>query len=261
MTDDTNETVGAEAPEGMTSVAPPEVQALSLSDKFVGVLTEPAPTYENVRAAGPRTSDWLVPVFLTALILVVGMFIRFSNPEFMAQITEQQSKALQQRVDSGEMTAEQAEQAIEQGAKFTKILGPIGAGIGYIVVFFILALLYWLVVRFVMRGDVNYSLILSAAGLAAFIGAIDQVVSLLLFLVTGKAFANLSPALFLGGDVSSMSHRVLMILNPIGIWSYYVLGIGFEKVAAISRTKAMIAAFGFFVLVSLGSIFGAFGGM
>lgn len=261
MTDDTiNEP--ETGTEGMRTIPPPPVEALSITDKFVGILTEPSPTYENVRAAGPRTTDWLVPVALTALVLIVGMFLRFSNPEFMAQIQEQQTKSLQEQVDKGSLTEEQADQAVQQMESmqgFIKITGTISAGVGFVIVFFILCLFYWLVIRFVMKGDATFGLILSAAGLSTFISVIDQLVGLLLTFVTGKPFANLSPALLTGADMSSVTNRLLMMLNPIAIWSYYVLGIGFEKVAAISRTKGMIVAFAFFVLASVAGALSGFG--
>ncbi len=263
MTDDTTAVEPQMENTGMSSVPPPPVEALSISDKFIGIITEPAATYENVRAAGARTSDWLVPVFMVAVIMIVGMFLRFQNPEFMNTIVEKQAKDLSARVESGKMTQEQADQGLEQMENmqgFIKISGSIGAGIGFIIMFFVFGLLYWLLVRFVMRGDASFALILSAAGLSAYISGIDQLLSLLLSYVTGSPFANLSPTLFYSADMSAMSTRILMLLNPLSIWAFYVLGIGFEKVAEISRTKAMITAFIFWVLLSAMGVIGGFGG-
>lgn len=249
---------------GMTSEAPPPVEPLSVSDKFIGILTEPAATYENVRAAGARTSDWLLPVIVVALILGVGMFIRFSNPDMAAEMMQAQTEAIQERVDSGEMTPQEADQAATQLENMKGVIGVItagGAAIGYFIVFFIIALLYWVVVRFAMQGDAAYGMILSVMGLSAWINAIDQLVSLLLTFITGRMFANLSPALLTDGDITAMAPKLLMLLNPIAIWAVYLAGIGFEKTANISRTKAMIAAFGVWLLFSAVSIFMGWGGM
>jgi hypothetical protein len=220
-------------------------------------------TYENVRAAGARTTDWLIPVFLIAVIMIVGMFLRFQNPEFMNKIVDKQVKDLTESVESGSMTQEQADQALQQMESmsgFIKISGSIGAGIGYIIMFFVFCLLYWLLVRFGMRGDASFALILSAAGLSTYIAGIDQLVSLLLSFITGDPFANLSPTLFYSADMAAMSTRILMVLNPLSIWAFYVLGIGFEKVANISRTKAMIAAFVFWVVLSGIGVVSGYGG-
>ena len=250
---------------GMTSEAPPPVDPLSITDKFIGILTEPAATYENVRAAGARTSDWLLPVIVVALILGVGMFIRFSNPDMAAEMMQKQTEAVQERVDSGDMTQEEADMASSQLESMKGVIGIFsasGAAIGYFIVFFIIALLYWVIVRFVMQGDAAYGMMLSVLGLSAWINAIDQLVSLLLTFVTGSMFANLSPALFMCGDIMETSTKMMMLLNPIAIWAVYVAGIGFEKTANISRTKAMIAAFGFWIIFSvLSMLFGGMGGM
>ncbi|MBE0642843.1 MAG: YIP1 family protein [Bacteroidetes bacterium] len=262
MTDDTMANEPQPEGMGMSSVPPPPVEPLSITDKFIGILTEPSPTYENVRAAGARTSDWLVPVLITALILGVGMFLRFGNPTFMNTLAEKQTEELAKQVDSGRMTQEQADQQAQQFESmkgFIKISGTIGAAIGFIVVFFVLALLYWLAVRFGLKGDATFALILSAAGLSTYLSGIDQLVSLLLTFVTDKPFANLSPALFFDADIASMSTRFLMMLNPIAIWSYYVLGVGFEKVANISRVKGLAAAFAIWILFSLLGALAGFG--
>ncbi|PLX30896.1 MAG: hypothetical protein C0600_07200 [Ignavibacteria bacterium] len=249
---------------GMTSEAPPPVEPLSVTDKFIGILTEPAVTFENVRAAGQRTSDWIVPVIVVSLILGVGMFIRFSNPDMAAEMMQKQSEAVQAQVDSGDMTQEQADAASTQLESMKGVIGIISAAsaaIGYFFVFFFIALLYWLVVRFAMQGDASYGMILSVLGLSAWINAIDQLVSLLLTFITGSMFANLSPALFTDGDITAITPKLLMLLNPIAIWAVYVAGIGFEKTANISRTKAMIAAFGIWILFSGLSMVMGWGGM
>jgi hypothetical protein len=248
---------------GMTSEAPPPIEPLSITDKFIGVLTEPAPTFENVKAAGSRVSDWLLPVIVVSLILGIGMFIRFSNPTFVAQIMDKQAQAMQEQVDSGAMTQEQADQAMSQMENykgFMRIGGTVSSAIGYFIVFFIVAGLYWLIVRFVMKGDATFGLILSAVGLSAWINGIDQLVSLLLTFVSDSPFANLSPALFMDGDIADTSFKLMMLLNPIAIWAVYVMGIGFEKVATLSRSKAMIAAFGIWIIFSaISMLFGAAG--
>ena len=240
----------------------PSPEALSLSDKFVGILTEPSSTFAHIRATGPRTVDWLIPVLLMSIILGLSMFVRFSNPETAAQMMQQQEVAIQKQVDEGKMTQEQADQVHQQMAQFagfTRVFASLGAVLGYAVVFFILCLLYWLLVRFVMKGEVTFSFILSVVGLAAFITAIDQIIALLLMVLTNNAFANLSPALLFGGDPQSMSFRILLILAPLAVWAQYVIGVGFAKVANISVTKGMIAAFLVWGLFASLTVFTGFG--
>jgi hypothetical protein len=165
------------------------------------------------------------------------------------------------------MTQEQADQAISQMESmsgFFGIFGAISAAIGYFIVFFIIALFYWLVTKFIMKGEITYGLVLSAVGLSVIISIIDQLVSLLITFVTGKPFANLSPVLFMDANLATMGMgtKMLMMLNPIAIWSAWVLGIGLEKTAKISRTKGMIAAFSIWIIFTLLTLgMGGMGGM
>ncbi|MCZ7557299.1 MAG: YckD family protein [Bacteroidia bacterium] len=258
MSENLDEREGMGTTEEMVSQSEP----LSLTDKFIGVITEPADTFAIIRAAGPKTSDWIVPLLVMAIILGISMFVRFSNPETAAQMQQQQEMAIQKRVDAGQMTQEQADQTIEQMEQFggmTKIFAPIGAVLGYVAIFFLLCLFYWLIVRFIMKGDTNYSFILSVVGLSAFISAIDQIISILLMVVTGNAMANLSPALFVDSQAAGKTFYLLMVLAPISLWAQYVIGIGFAKTANISTAKGVIASFIVWLLFALLTVTTGFG--
>lgn len=239
----------------------PIVEPLSITDKFVGIFSEPSATYQNVRDAGARTSDWLVPLLVFVVILIAGTILRFSNPEFLEQIRQQQIDAIEQRVENGQMSQSQAEQAMEQletFAGFQKIIAPIGAAVGVVIVFFLIVLVYWFLSRMVFKGSATFALILSVVGLSFYIGVIDQLISILLMYVTGKPLATFSPTLLMASDSQSfqqMSYRLLSNLNPISIWSYCVVSIGIHKVAVISKGKAFGLVFGLWIIWILLSTF------
>lgn len=252
-----------EASNVATEVA--EVEPLSISDKFIGILSGPTEVFDNVRAAGSRTSDWLVPVAIVAVILALATAGRFMMPEIAAKMAAQQEEMFQKQVDKGAMTQDQADQAITQMESFkglTMVFGTLGAAIGYIIVFFLLCLFYWLLVRFAMGGDVTFGLIMSAVGLTSFISAIDQIITFLLVVLTGNPMANLSLALLHGGGFEDMSYRLMMIAAPIAIWAQFVLGVGFARVANISLVKGVIASFVIWLAFSAITLFlgAAFGG-
>jgi hypothetical protein len=247
---------------GATEEVVVPTEPLSLSDKFIGVLTEPSATFAHISTVGSRTSDWIIPLLVMAVVLGASMLVRFSNPETAAQMQQQQEVAIQKQVDSGKISQEEADKIIEQMEQFggmTKIFAPIGAALGYIAVFFILCLLYWLIVRFIMKGDTNFSFILSVVGLSAFISAIDQIVSILLMVVTGNAMANLSPALFLDIHEAGKTFYMLLVLAPISIWAQYVIGLGFAKAANMSTAKGLIASFIVWFLFALLTVTTGFG--
>jgi hypothetical protein len=233
---------------------PPIVEPLSLTDKFVGIFTEPTATYQNIREAGPQTSDWLVPVLAFIVILAAGTVLRFANPEFIQQVKQQQIETLQKQVEKGAIKQEQMDEGLEQMEKFggiQKIIAPVGAAIGFFVVFFLIVLIYWLLARFAFKGRIEYTGMMAIIGLSLYIGIIDQLLSILLMYVTGKPITSLSPALFMGSDLHLMqqaSYRFLTNLNPISVWSYVVVSIGIHQVAQITKAKAYGMVFGLWLL-------------
>jgi hypothetical protein len=248
--------------------APPEpVAPLSVTDKFVGILTEPTATFENVRLAGSRVTDYLVPMLALIVILMVGTYIKFSNPEFMAQIQDTQIAAMKEQVKSGAMTQEQADKALEgmeQYAGLTKVFGIVGVAIGVPFVFFLVAAVYWLLAKFVLKGQISYALVLAVYGLTAWIGVIDQLLAVILGYATNNMFASVSPTLFMAHDaeaVKSTTFRLLANLNPLSIWSFTVFSIGLHKVGSLSKAKAFGLVFGLWAVWILASSFIKFPGM
>lgn len=63
-----------------------EIAPLSLSDKFVGILTEPSTVFTNLRDAGPRKSDWFIPLLVFALILAAATVLTMTNATFSDQM-------------------------------------------------------------------------------------------------------------------------------------------------------------------------------
>ncbi len=234
------------------------VQPLSISDKFVGIFSEPGAVFINTRQSGSRVSDWLVPLLALTIVLLAGTLIRFSNPDFMADIMQKQQEAMQQQVDSGKMTQEQADQITEQmGATggLQKIFSAIGIMIGVLIVFFLVALLYWLLVRFVMRGDMTFTMLLSVYGLTAYISVVDQLLSILLGYALNNFYATVSPTVFLTPDLTSPLYKILGALNPLSIWGYFLFALGLHHAAYLSKAKAFGLVFGLWVLWVLGSAF------
>jgi hypothetical protein len=234
----------------VTEDAQPEAP-LSVSDKFIGVLSEPSPTFENIRRAGPRTSDWMVPLMVLTVIVMVGTFLKFSNETFKADMRQKAQEQMQQQVRDGKMTQEQADGAmdqIEKVAPFQQYLAVGGVLFTIPIVFFLMALIYWLLTKYAMKGTAAFAAVLSVYGLTAYIGAIDQVIAIILGYATGNPMATFSPALFMKADLGSRLYKFLMNMNPITIWSYFVFAIGLHKVAELSKARAYALVFGLWLL-------------
>jgi hypothetical protein len=238
------------------------VESLGVSDQFIGILSEPSATFENIRLAGPRTKDWLAPLIIFIVISLAGVVLKFSNESFKAEIKQQQIDAMQRQVHSGAMTQEQANAAmdkIESLSSMQMIFGILGTLIGPPIGLLLIAFLYWLILKFAMKATVTYALLMSVCGLTMYIGAFDQLVSLLLAFVTNNFMANLSPNIFMHTKFGTKLFTAMMFVNPLTIWSYYLQGIGFHKVTGISRGKGLMTSFVLFIIWILISVF--IGGM
>ncbi|MDH7515552.1 MAG: YIP1 family protein [Bacteroidota bacterium] len=233
------------------NIFPESVEPFSVTDKFVGIFTEPSAVFDNTRATGPRVTDWIVPLVLFVIVMSVGTLLKFSNPEFQIFMREQQQKAIQEQVTAKKMTQEQATMAmesIEKFAPFQKVASVLGVVI-FVPVFILLAtLVFWLVVRFLFKGTASFLLVFAVFCLTLYIGTLDQLMTFLLQTVTGKWYVSITPAAFLPFDQTSRVYRFLSNLDPFIIWSLFVFGIGLYRAASISKAKAFGLVYGLWVL-------------
>jgi len=266
MTDDTSLNMQPPEMETGPSGEGSTVQPMSISDKFVGVLSEPGAMYDNIRQAGPRTSDWLAPLVVMILVLVVVRLVQVSNPGFSDQLLQIQRQAMEERftkeIEAGNMTQEQADKAMETAEKFmgmSAAFSIIGIIIFVPIVFFFMALVYWLLLKFIFKSNVSYKMVLSAYGPVSYIGAIEQILGLLVMFITGNALASFSLGVLMTPDLQSTTWMLLSSLNPITILSLVVLAIGFTRVAEISSAKAYGLVFALWIVWTVIKVFAGFG--
>lgn len=234
------------------------IQPLSISDKFIGIITEPENTYENVRRVGPVKTDWVVPLLVLTLVIAIATFVRMSNPALREKIRQQQQEVFDKQVAQGKMTQQDADRAsemVEKMGPLQAVFSVVGVLIFVPLVFLIVAVFYWLILKFGMKGAFTYGAFLGVYGLTAYFGAIDQLLALILSLVTGNLAASVSPALLMKADITSPAFKLANALNPITIWSMWVLGIGVAKVGGIAKAKAYGVVFGLWLVWTLLSAF------
>lgn len=236
-------------------------QELSHSDKMIGVFTEPTATFAKTAQFPPKTVDWFLPVLILLVLVVLSRILVMGNEEIAYQakqkMRESITKALEPSVTSGQMTQEQADQAVEtQVAGATGTTGMIIQSVSIPIVgfifFFIMSGIYFLFAKFVLKGDGGYSSAMVANGLTAYIGMIQIILTALLSLLMGKLLTDLSVGSFLESDKSTIVGFILGKLDVISIWSYAVLGIGLAKMFKSDNVKKyMITIFAIWILGSL----------
>jgi hypothetical protein len=238
-------------------------EELSHSDKMIGVFTEPASTFDKIAKFPLKTIDWLLPAILFFLVICVTQVVINSNKAIHSQIVDKQMEKIEKNFDqavaSGKMTAEQKAQQLdtiqdrmENYGTLQIVFTFIGVFIGGFIVFFILNGVFYLFVKFALKGEGNYNSVLIANGLILYIGMINIILATIFTLAFGRMLQDVSVASFLDSDRSTLLGFILAKLDVLGIWAYIVFSIGLAKLfKSSSTTKYYITVFGIWILGGL----------
>jgi uncharacterized membrane protein (DUF106 family) len=249
---------GAETP---SENDPVEMEELSHSDKMAGMYTSPSETFQKISLFPPRTMDWLLPIIILLFVVVASQLIILSNDEVyyntkqstLAKTEERLSKS----VEEGKITREQAEERYEMFEKqyemsrstFGKIMIFVSVFIVGFIFFFLVVALHYLLVKFALKGNGNFSSALVANGLPAYISIIQVILGLILAFVFGRAFADTSLASFFDADKTTIAGFLLAKIDPLTIWIYTVASIGLAKMFKSPSTgKYFAVVFGVWII-------------
>lgn len=250
---------------------------LSHSDKMIGIFTEPSNTFEAIARFPIRSIDWVLPVVIVFILVGLMRSLAMLNEEVALQTRQAQIEMFDKMVAEGKMTQEQADQAIDGIEKQMEFMrGPVGWIINIVstlifgfIFFFIIAGIYFLFIKFLLKGEGSYQHVLVASGLTSYITMIQVLIGGILTFVLGKIFMDTSVANFIDLEKGSLVKFFVSKIDPISIWAYSVLAIGLAKLnRAQSNTPYFILVFTlwilggllFFFLGKAFPILGGFGG-
>src|SRR5437773_4202235 len=129
-------------------VAEVQQPASSLAGRLLNVFAAPGDVFEEIRSSAPSTANWLVPLLLACLVGVSYAFAVFSQESILQSMREAQEKAMQQRVDAGKMTRQQADQALSVTEQFMvptmmKVFGSVDAVLANYFMLILMTLIIW----------------------------------------------------------------------------------------------------------------------
>ena len=248
-----------------SSNAPEEIQETELNhtDKILGIFTEPVKTFETTAKFPVRTIDWLLPVFLFVLFLAFQQVIYHSNPNTAYQLRQKQMEAINKNlnsaVESGKITQEQADQQrnmieerMEKMGGIGLVFQIIGIFIVIFIIFFLMSAIYFLLAKFVLKGEGSYTSVLVANGLPSYIGVLAVIIITAISFFMGKIYLDTSVASFVGADKSNIGGWLLAKLDIFTIWSLIIVGIGLAKMfKSSSIQKYIIMVFGVWIIGGL----------
>jgi hypothetical protein len=238
-----------------------QAEELSHTDKMTGIFTEPSATFENISKFPVRTVDWILPVIILFIVVSLTQILVMSNEEIYFEARqkqrEQMQKTFNEMVQKGQLTREQADRQLEAvEERMAMGRGPAGfifqaAGIFVVgfIVFFLVALIYFLLSKFALGGNGGYTSALVASGLTAYISIIQIVLGAILAMAFGRLINDVSVASFANIDKSTITGWFLGKVDPFSIWAYSITSIGLAKMfRSDSVTKYFIVVFAVWIL-------------
>ncbi len=229
-------------------------EEISITDKMVGVLTEPSNLFQKLSDKKPKTLDWVLPIILIIIFATLSRFIMMSNPEIKADAIEKQmtmmEKNLQEAVDKGNLSQEKADEILEKsregmekGGSSQLIMAAVGITIFSFIMFFIIAGIFYLVAKITLGGTGTYSNAMVAYGLSYYIIAIQIIVMVILSMAMNKMFIDTSVGSFLGMENNTLIGLLAHKLDIFSIWFYAVVSIAFAKMFKSENTTKYLITF------------------
>ncbi len=234
-----------------------ETGELSHSDKMMGVFTEPAQMFSITSKFAAKHKDWVIPVLLFFIIISVIRIIAMTNKEVYFEAKKQGIDRIEKMVEGGTMTREQGDEAInaiDQQMEFMN--GPVGWVItiattiifGLIIIFIIVGI-YYLFIKFLFKGEGTFTTALVATGLTTYISILQIIIAGILTMTLGKMIMDTSLASVMGSDKTTLTGWLLAKIDPISIWAYIILAIGFSKMFKSESTgKYYALVFGLWLI-------------
>ena len=238
---------------------------MSLSDKFVGILSSPGEVFQTIVGTEPKSSNWSIPLVLTILVGIIFTFVVFTQPAIQDQMSQTQFKALEKRVADGKMTQEQMDKAVEQnpakpGSPMFLIFGAVGVAIVVSASLFLYSGVYFLGGKFIYKSAASYGKVLEVVGLSLYVSAVVSLLTMVIVVAMGSLYASLSPTLFIQDfDPTNKQHKLLAALNILEFWNLYIISVGLSKIWNVTIGKSIGVVAGIWLAWTLIKVFVNFG--
>lgn len=220
----------------------------SFVTRMTNVFTAPSELFAELASAPPQTTSWLVPLCFSILIAVVFTYSLFSNQSLRDQMFEPRIQDMQEQVEKGKMTQEQADRAKEFMASSSIVMftGLVGAVIAPLAVLFGGALVLWATAKLILKGNPSYKKMLEMFGLSSLIGVLGSIITLLLMHAFDTIHASPGGSLLLLGsyDRHNTAHKLVASVTVFGLWQTALIGLGFSQISGKAVRTGMGVAFG-----------------
>jgi len=243
-----------------TSIPTPETQTAAVSPfgRIIGVFFSPKATFEDI----VRKPSWVLPIILLTVFSIgvsVAINQRINWREFMSQQIEKSPRA-------ANLSAEQKEQQIEGGAKFSPILTYCIGALGPIIFALIVALVMWGAYNLLGGANTNFETSFAITAHAALTGLVSSLLFILVLYLKPYGTVDLENpvatnlAAVLPDDAAKWLVALGKSFDIFTFWTLILLAIGFAATNSkkLKGSKAFSIAFGVWAIWVIGRVGWAF---
>ena len=237
-----------------TPVAPaPEATPLSEPARIINTFVAPSKTFTDLR----RSAAWWGPFLLMAIFSVGFVYVAGQKVGFRKAMENQMQAQPKTQARLEQLTPEQREQQMEQGAKVTEYIAYGFPALQFVILVIIAALLFG-TFKFAAGATVSFKASLAIvmyAGLPGLLKVALAIVSLLAGAsVDSFTFQNpvaTNPGYFMNPADSPFLYSIASSVDIFLIWTLILTAIGFTCVSKVKRGTAMAIVFGWWVVLTL----------
>ena len=206
--------------------APTEQAQIGAMGRIIGALTSPRATFEDI----VRKPSWIIPVVLLTVIAIIATVVMTQRIGWERIVTQ----SIDQSPRAAQMSPQQRQQAIEQGAKFGRIFAYAAAVLGNLVVVLIVAGIFLAAFNSIGGAGTNYKTSMGITSHAMLPGVIVGLLMILILFLKDPESVNIQNPVGsnLGALLSPETKPWLMSLagsiDIFTIWTIILLGIGFS---------------------------------
>jgi hypothetical protein len=196
-----------------------------------------------------RMAVWLIPMILMAMLAVTeSVLLRDMGLE----------KAVAKIEHNDNIPQEQKDKILEQmrspeANSRSEVLGPIFAVIGGAASLAVPALIYLLLLNFVLGGQTRFSHVLGVVCLSSLINLPREILRLPIILSKHTLEVYFSPAAFVGGD-GGMAAKLLNRFDLFDLYRLFLLSVGFAVITQMPVKKTAVAVVSLWLLATLAMV-------
>ena len=228
----------------------------SFWSRWLGIYFSPGETFRDI-ARKPNFLAPLITSIISGLVLTETMLFKVGMEQIIRNAIEQSGRA-------GQMSAEQIDQAVQQGAKLGTVMAHAGALLGPVIFLLIVAALGLAIVNAIYGGQLDFKTSFSVACYTNLVNVIGMLMALAMIFFGDPEHFNpnnpmpTNPGFFLDPiDTSKPLLAIASSLDLLSFWFIVLLGIGYSaasggKAKAFSISALFFGCWLVYVLVKVG---------